>query len=362
MSDDAETTIHGNRDLPLGTDDRPLVTFALFAYNQERYIREAVEGAFSQTYEPLEIILSDDCSSDRTYQIMQEMAREYRGASKVIVRKGTSNHGLVQHIRSVTEISSGQFVVVAAGDDVSLPDRTTRLTELMLKQGSDFAASNYSKITEDGQQIERNLPNDYSGNYVWQIINAPPIHFASGAAACYKRTFLLDAFKSAEQTLKSRRVYNEDILFAAYSVGINSIPAHFDAEPLILYRINSDSLSNFTPKFATLAGEIELVRREIFRYSSREAYLYAILEIASHYPRLQRLLNRERIERDLRRLQIEIAASDSNILNRAKTLLHARTGSEFKIITARLLGTKFLAFMRYCSDKLRRPATTKENA
>ena len=41
----------------------PLVTFALFAYNQERYVREAVEGAFAQTYQPLEIILSDDCSS-----------------------------------------------------------------------------------------------------------------------------------------------------------------------------------------------------------------------------------------------------------------------------------------------------------
>mgnify|MGYP005853322247 CR=1 FL=1 len=48
--------------------DRPLVTFALFAYNQEQYIREAVEGAFSQTYEPLEMILSEDCSNDRTFE------------------------------------------------------------------------------------------------------------------------------------------------------------------------------------------------------------------------------------------------------------------------------------------------------
>jgi hypothetical protein len=47
--------------------ERPFVTFALFVYNQEKYIREAVEGAFSQTYEPLEIILSDDCSTDRTF-------------------------------------------------------------------------------------------------------------------------------------------------------------------------------------------------------------------------------------------------------------------------------------------------------
>ena len=32
--------------------ERPRVTFALFAYNQEKYIREAIVGAFSQTYEP----------------------------------------------------------------------------------------------------------------------------------------------------------------------------------------------------------------------------------------------------------------------------------------------------------------------
>lgn len=38
-------------------EERPLVTFALFAYNQEKYIRRAVVGAFSQTYEPLEIIM-----------------------------------------------------------------------------------------------------------------------------------------------------------------------------------------------------------------------------------------------------------------------------------------------------------------
>lgn len=39
--------------------EKPLVTFALFAYNQESCIREAVEGALAQDYENLEIILSD---------------------------------------------------------------------------------------------------------------------------------------------------------------------------------------------------------------------------------------------------------------------------------------------------------------
>jgi cellulose synthase/poly-beta-1,6-N-acetylglucosamine synthase-like glycosyltransferase len=62
----------------------PLITLFVYAFNHEKFIREAVEGAFAQTYNPLEIILSDDCSTDRTYEIMQEMAERYSGPHKVI--------------------------------------------------------------------------------------------------------------------------------------------------------------------------------------------------------------------------------------------------------------------------------------
>ena len=57
----------------------PLISFVLLAYKQEKYIREAVEGAFAQTYSPLEIILSDDASPDGTFEIIQEMAAAYQG-------------------------------------------------------------------------------------------------------------------------------------------------------------------------------------------------------------------------------------------------------------------------------------------
>ena len=55
------------------TSEKPLLTFAIAAFNQEAFIREAVEAAFAQTYSPLEIVLSDDCSKDRTFDIMKEM-------------------------------------------------------------------------------------------------------------------------------------------------------------------------------------------------------------------------------------------------------------------------------------------------
>jgi len=115
--------------------DRPLVTFALFAYNQEKYIREAVEGAFSQTYEPLEIILSDDCSSDRTFEIMQEMAAAYEGPHKVFVRRNPFNLGTAMHVQLAFAQSSGQLFVVAAGDDISTCNRVAVLVEAWMEAG-----------------------------------------------------------------------------------------------------------------------------------------------------------------------------------------------------------------------------------
>ncbi len=137
------------------TTDRPLVTFALFAYNQEKYIREAVEGAFSQTYEPLEIILSDDCSSDRTYQIMQEMAAAYTGPHEVRVNRNAINRGLGAHINAVSALCRSEWLIVAAGDDISLPERTASILESLRarKDSPTLVHSSAIRIAEGGDVL-----------------------------------------------------------------------------------------------------------------------------------------------------------------------------------------------------------------
>ena len=57
-------------------DKKPLVTVALFAYNSEELVGDAVESLLAQTYSPLEIILSDDCSTDGTFEVMRRLAEE----------------------------------------------------------------------------------------------------------------------------------------------------------------------------------------------------------------------------------------------------------------------------------------------
>jgi glycosyltransferase involved in cell wall biosynthesis len=112
---------------PAAGTGAPLVTFFVLAYRQEAFVRAAIEGAFAQTYRPLEIILSDDSSPDATYRIMEEMAAAYSGPHRVVLNRNPVNLGLVAHLDRVMALATGDFVVQNAGDDVSRPDRAARL-------------------------------------------------------------------------------------------------------------------------------------------------------------------------------------------------------------------------------------------
>jgi len=132
--------------------NKPLITFAVLGYKSESYIREAVEGAFAQTYTPLQIVLSDDHSLDKTFQIMEQMAETYNGPHKILLNKNGRNLGIGAHVNRIMELARGEYIVVAAGDDISLPERTRRIYETFYaSQGRAMAVfSDHEEIDTDG--------------------------------------------------------------------------------------------------------------------------------------------------------------------------------------------------------------------
>jgi glycosyltransferase involved in cell wall biosynthesis len=118
-----------------GVADRPLVSFFVLAYRQEHLVRATIEAAFAQTWQPLEILLSDDCSPDGTFRVMEEMAAAYQGPHRVILNRNPRNLGIVGHVDRVMELTRGELVVQNSGDDVSLPERTERLVTAWLASG-----------------------------------------------------------------------------------------------------------------------------------------------------------------------------------------------------------------------------------
>lgn len=110
----------------------PLVTFVIYAYNEEKYIKAAIEGAFAQDYSPLEIILSDDGSSDKTFEIMQEMVASYNGPHRVLLNRNACNIGIGSQLTACFLKSKGDLILLANGDDISLPERTRVVVDAWL--------------------------------------------------------------------------------------------------------------------------------------------------------------------------------------------------------------------------------------
>lgn len=143
---------------------RPILAFAILAYNQEKFIREAVDGALSQSYKPLQIILSDDCSTDSTYEIMLAMAGAYKGPHRIVVRKNAINLGTAQHLYAVSQISSSELLIVAAGDDVSAPERSSVIARSWIEGGKKASCihSGAYLFTADTKRSTRIVPRSKS--------------------------------------------------------------------------------------------------------------------------------------------------------------------------------------------------------
>ena len=105
----------------------PRASLLLLAYNQERYAEEAARSCLAQESEPLEIVFSDDASSDRTHDILRSVAADYRGPHRVVVRRNETNLGITGHYNRLVEESCGELLITAAADDTSHRERAARL-------------------------------------------------------------------------------------------------------------------------------------------------------------------------------------------------------------------------------------------
>jgi len=221
-----------------------LATFVLFAYNQEKYVREAVEGALTQTYSPLEIILSDDCSPDGTFAIMQEMAAAYRGPHAVRTVQTPRNLGLIQHVLLRGREAQGEVVVVAAGDDISRPERVAMMVEAFTPDvGAAYSLSDL--IDENGtlirEGIERGIrPDSFDAKIARAMCltgDISHVRVTQGSTAAYRAKVFHVPVDEA------RKPYSEEMLLCFFS-HLLGLRTALVSESLVAYRERPGAMSN----------------------------------------------------------------------------------------------------------------------
>lgn len=213
--------------------DAPSVTIFLFAYNQSKYIRAACDSVLAQDYSPLQIVFSDDCSTDDTFEIMSEIASNYQGIHEIRLNRNPQNLGLIRHVNLSHQLTTTDLLVAAAGDDISEPSRVTEIVKAYRRaENKPFSIhSNITPINKDGNKIDFFLEptKDYGTE------NLPKISLMMGLVIGATHAWSRDTFDKFGD-IKELDSY-EDLIIAFRSALLGGV-IHID-QNLVRYRVGS---------------------------------------------------------------------------------------------------------------------------
>lgn len=145
----------------IGTERGPLVTYRVQCYRHEAFVREAVNSVLAQTYRPLEILITDDGSPDRTFEIAESVAAAYRGPHRVVLYRSERNRDILEHCNEALHLIRGGFFIWLPGDDVAEPEQAERLVAAWLKGRVSGVWSNSRIIDEHGSDLGLLLPETH---------------------------------------------------------------------------------------------------------------------------------------------------------------------------------------------------------
>lgn len=95
------------------------ITIGILTYNHEAFIEKCLNSVLALKYDNLEIIVSDDCSKDNTYQIVQDIVAHSQSYHNIILNRNEVNLGLAGNFnRTFYELATGDFLITLGGDDI----------------------------------------------------------------------------------------------------------------------------------------------------------------------------------------------------------------------------------------------------
>jgi glycosyltransferase involved in cell wall biosynthesis len=229
--------------MTLNSKNCQLVTIYCALYNHERYAFNSITSMLNQDYPNLQIIISDDCSTDKTYEIAEKLVNEYKGSHQVILRRNSINLGVIKHVEILLSLSKGNWIFQAAGDDVSYLARVSDTMNYIDKLPVNIKGvfTNLYIIDEDNNKRKlyfdsvpncaKNIKEYKSGLNCWAI----------GASLCFHR-IVYDKYGDFV-----KNVIGEDGCLA-FRVLLEGGMEYFDC-PTVYYRIHNNNLSqNLTIK------------------------------------------------------------------------------------------------------------------
>jgi glycosyltransferase involved in cell wall biosynthesis len=135
------------------------VSFLIAAYNEEKYICEAIESCLNQSYDNIEIIITNDGSTDNTLSLINS---KYGNHKSIKIFSFPINRGKVAAFNNCFQNISGDYIALMGADDISLPDRISNTISLLKKSNIEMVCGDLIKFC-DNKILSRSVMYDSFG-------------------------------------------------------------------------------------------------------------------------------------------------------------------------------------------------------
>lgn len=262
----------------MNQDKNPLVSIIVITYNSAKFVLETLESAKAQTYQNIELIISDDCSSDNTIEICREWLKDNkdRFVNTELITVG-KNMGIPANCNRGVKASKGEWIKLIAGDDALFED--------CIEKNLDYVKKNpFAKVVVS--KIARYLETFEEENFSHFTSHDDSLFFLSNPKQQYNLLLRMDRIMTTPTLFISKCVYkfeNYDERFKLiedYPFWLNitkhGIKIHYFDYVTVKYRQSESSVNNYKSN--------DIVKNAYFRNEElRQIYIYPNLPFFERY-------------------------------------------------------------------------------
>ncbi len=215
----------------------PKLSICIPSYNNAPYLPELIDSILHQSFEDFELLISDDCSTDHSVEII----RNYRDP-RIKLYQNKENVGIVVNMNRCLLSAKGDYMTIIGSDDVLMVDSLkTRMDFLQANTHLGFVCSNIVKIDGEGKTI----------GGLWS--HAPKQNTVFDAKTCFRRLMFEGNFICHSTVIVHKECHERFGYFDArfpscqdYDMWFR-LSLHYDlgylAQPLVKYRWHTQNIT-----------------------------------------------------------------------------------------------------------------------
>ncbi len=233
-----------------------LVSVIMPTYNASRYLADSIESILGQTYTNLELLITDDCSSDQTKRILQQFSQR---DPRVKVEYLKENCGPAVARNKSIERANGRYIAFCDCDDRWFPEKLEKQIKHMTRKDCALCSCSYLICDDNNETTGINISPKYLTLGMMKHDNKIGCLTAIYDIKRLGHKFYMPAIRKRQDWALFLNILKEcQICFCI-------------TEPLAYYRQRENSVSS--NKFSLIKYNVN-VYETVFGYSNIKAYLY----------------------------------------------------------------------------------------